>query len=390
MKVLFDHQIFSMQKYGGISRYFCELMNQFNKTSDIYYDLAVKYSENYYLRNGNNEFIFSQDSMTNEIFYGLKFKGKDKLHRFLGRMSIMEHPLICNLKDSIRMIRESNYDLFHPTYFDTYFLKYIKSKPFVVTIYDMIHEIFSTSHCSEQKYIIAYKKMLIDAASRIIAISENTKKDIIDIYDIEESRISVVYLGCSFSKDIKQEGDCSSVPDNFILYVGERRGYKNFKYFLKSIAPLLSGNKGLYLVCAGSGSFTKEEKSLIVKLGLTQKIIHLPLINDNTLIFLYRKALCFVFPTLYEGFGIPILEAFACGCPVILSNRSSLPEVAGDAAVYFNPEDGESILSAVSRVLSDGSIADYMKQRGYVQLEKYSWENCATGTKMVYQLALQK
>ena len=107
--------------------------------------------------------------------------------------------------------------------------------------------------------------------------------------------------------------------------------------------------------------------------------------DDKKLQSLYRNALAFVFPSIYEGFGMPILEAFSCGCPVILSDASCLPEVGGDAAVYFNPKDVVSMRNAVERVVSDEKLRNQMRERGYKQLEKFSWRKCAEETKKVYE-----
>ena len=388
MKVLYDHQIFSSQKYGGISRYFFELIKQLDAMDNVSYDLPLKYSNNFYLLNNPDLFHVQRDEKTDKFFYGMDFKGKAKIHRFLGRMSIVEHPMISNLNTSVRRLKESDFDIFHPSYYDDYFIKYLNKKPFVLTIYDMIHEIYVAKHFKKSNKLILRKRELINKASHIIAISENTKKDIIEIYNIDEKKISVIYLGNSLNYNRSKVMDLP-VPDNYILYVGDRHAYKNFEFFIRSIQLLLLADKKLFLVCAGSVNFTVKEKSLISGLGLTEKVIHLPLIDDAILMNLYNKALCFVFPTLYEGFGIPVLEAFACGSPALLSNTSSLPEVGGDAALYFDPEDAGSIFDAVKKVVYDRELADSLRKKGYKQLQNFSWEKCAVETKKVYEKVLK-
>lgn len=387
MRIAFDYQIFSLQKYGGISRYFFELMKQFNKMDDVSYHLALKYSNNFYLLNNPELFNVVKDLKTDEFCHGLQFRGKARLHRLLGRMSIVEHPLISNLETSVNILKKSDFDIFHPTYYDNYFLKYIGKKLYVLTVYDMIHELFAEKIPQFHDITISWKKVLIEKASHIIAISQNTKKDIVDLYKIDENKITVVYLGNSFyfNESVKTN---TLTPKNYILFVGNRSAYKNFEFFIKSIKPLLLKDKYLYLVCAGSVSFTTEEKFLLTQHGLTDKIIHFPLIDDTVLMNLYNGALCFVFPTLYEGFGIPILEAFACGSPAILSDTSSLPEVGGDAALYFDPEDTESILEAVKKVVYNRDLADNLRKKGYEQLKKFSWEKCAEQTLKVYSSLL--
>lgn len=388
MKILYDHQIFTSQRYGGISRYFFELMKQFSKSDTINYELALKYSNNFYLCNSPELCSFKMQTCVPEKKFlpGINFKGKAKITRLLARMSILEHSLIINKRLSVINLKSGNFDIFHPTYYDDYFLRYLGNKPYILTVYDMIHERFSGSYFKEAKSFISEKKELIRKSSHIIAISENTKKDIIDIYKIDEKKISVVYLGNSFTNS--DEGISAQLSENYILFIGDRHAYKNFEFFIKAIAPLLLHEKEIFLVCAGSVDFSAGENALIEHLGISEKVIHLPLVNDATLSALYRKALCFVFPTLYEGFGIPVLEAFACGCPALLSNTSSLPEVGGNAALYFNPEDSESILETVKSVVYSSELADKLRQKGYKQLKKFSWERCAFETRSVYEKVL--
>lgn len=384
MKILYDYQIFNIQKYGGISRYFYELLKQLSLMNNIDIDLPILYSSNFYLMNSSLLNKDVSEQKPDNIFFGIQFAGMAKIERILGRLSILEHPMIENQKLSIDKIVMSNYDVFHPTYYDNYFLKYVSDKPFVLTVYDMIHEILSGKYLKRKKGFIDRKKILMNKAAHIIAISENTKKDIIDIYGIENSKISVVYLGNSLDGSISGENNIT-LPENYLLYVGDRGAYKNFIFFIKSIKPLLNKEKDLFLVCAGSTAFSSKEKSIIAENGLTEKIVFFPLVDDQTLTHIYKKALCLVFPTLYEGFGIPVLEAFACGCPAVISNTSSLPEVGGDAVLYFYPEDADSILESVKKVVFDKEVQKELSEKGIEQLKKFSWKKCALQTRSVYQ-----
>lgn len=383
MRIAIDYQIFSIHKYGGISRYFFELMKQFSKMDDVSYQLGLKFSNNFYLLNNPELFNVEKDLKTDEFCQGFQFRGKAKIHKFLGRLSIVEHPLIRNMETSVNILKESNFDIFHPTYYDNYFLKHIGKKPYVLTVYDMIHELFAKKTSQHGDKTIAWKKELIEKASHIIAISQNTKDDIVELYKIDENKITVVYLGTSICLN-ESATTTTSAPENYILFVGNRNSYKNFNFFINAIKPLLLEDKNLFLVCAGSVSFTAEENSVIAQLGLSDKVVHFPLVDDAVMMNLYSGALCFVFPTLYEGFGIPVLEAFACGCPAILSDTSSLPEVGGDAALYFDPEDAESILETVKRVVYNTDLADNLRKKGFEQLKHFSWEKCAEQTLKVY------
>jgi len=360
-------------------------MKQFSRMDDMRYDLSVRYSNNFYILNDPKLFDVKKGKTTDEFLDGVKFKGKAKIYRTLGSLGIVKNPAVENIKFSVDKIKEADFDIFHPTYYNKYFLKYIDdNKPFVLTVYDLIHEHYNKTHFKNSHAVLSRKKELIRKSSHIIAISENTKKDIIDIYNTDENKISIIYLGSSFNNAGKIETNNFSAPENYILYVGDRHLYKNFIYFLKSIKPLLLKEKNIFLVCAGSIDFTLKERTILNELGLIDKVFHFPLIDDSTLKVLYSKALCFAFPSLYEGFGIPVLEAFACGCPSVLSRTSSLPEVGGSAALYFDPECSESILETVKKVLFDKELAEKLRKEGFKQLENFSWEKCANETKKVY------
>jgi glycosyltransferase involved in cell wall biosynthesis len=144
----------------------------------------------------------------------------------------------------------------------------------------------------------------------------------------------------------------------------------------------------MYLVCGGSSDFSEVEKVFMDELGIRNKVIHFD-VDDTILSILYQNALCFVFPSLYEGFGLPILEAFHCECPVLCSNSSSLPEVAGDAAIYFNPNDESSIYNTVDGFVNSPETGKNLIQKGLLRLNEYSWEKTAKMTRDLYHQILQ-
>jgi len=368
VKILFDHQIFSAQIYGGISRYFCELMRSFKNENEIEYELSLRYSNNHYLKRFGN---LSYKS----FFKNLTFRGKYRLLNFF------------NQKKSIAMLKKQDFDIFHPTYYNPYFLNYIGSKPFVLTIYDMIHEMFPEMFSAKDK-TSEWKKLLAKKAERIIAISENTKRDIVQFHWINEQKIDVIYLGNSLHIAQKSLMPPMKLPDKYLLYVGDRHLYKNFNAFIRAVAPLLYEDETLNIVCAGGKRFTEDEKILLAKMKIDKQIHHCLITSDDHLGYLYSNAVAFIFPSLYEGFGIPILEAFSCGCPVVLSNTSSLPEVAGDAAEYFDPNNITSIRESVYKVINNSGLITELKRRGFEQLKKYSWDKAAKDTLKVYESIL--
>ncbi len=366
MKILYDFQIFELQKYGGISRYFIELANSYNNDSDIKVISSAKISNNEYLLNNK-----ISDNWVIPLKYIIKKQHyiQSKVNRLYTRYKTDNNSI----------------DIFHPTYYDPYFLEYIGNIPFVLTIHDMIHEKFSDMF-SPKDLTSFNKKLLAERASKIIAVSESTKQDIIDILQVESSKIEVIHHGSSMTP-LSNTTILGDVPSKYILFVGNRTIYKNFNRFIKAISPLIYADNDLNVVCAGGGKFNEDEKRILDKLDIDKKVFQYN-INDNTLAQLYKQAIVFVFPSMYEGFGIPILEAFACRCPVVCSNTSSLPEVADDAAIYFDPYDEESIFEAVLRMLNDSELRKNKINLGLQRLESFSWEQAAINTKKVYQKIL--
>ena len=381
MKILYDHQTFTQQNYGGISRYFCEMMNQYSKDPSLDFTLALCYSQNENLR------LFSQLnaywSRRNNFFSDNPYFSYFQKKFHFNALNYVFN----NQRESERLLKKQDFDVFHPTYYDPYFLTHLQKKPYIVTVYDMIHEIFP-DYFSSNDPIKVWKKQLVENANCIIAISENTKKDIIKFANVDQGRIKVIYLGNPFESinekmKINNYSNPTLVGKSYLLFVGTRSGYKNFIFFIESVVELLRKYSQLHIYCAGWGPFTSYEKKILQKLNIIDKV-HYVLTNDYQMKYLYRNAHAFIFPSLYEGFGLTVLEAFSCGCPAILSNTSSLPEVGGDAAIYFDPQDSVSLTDAVERLLSDDNLRTHLIRKGNERLKMFSWEKTAKTTKNVY------
>jgi glycosyltransferase involved in cell wall biosynthesis len=355
MKILYDHQIFEAQKFGGISRYFYELIKRNNDCL-----FSIKFSE--------NEYLLSENKYKNILLPNPRKKS------FFRKQS--------NMDLSKEMIGRGEYDLFHPTYFDPYFLESIGSKPFVLTVHDMINELFP-EHYPLDEDMVFYKKELIKKAKRIIAVSNTTKRDLLRFYPFAKDKVDVVYHGCSFEFN---QPNKIQLPDNYLLYVGKRDVYKNFYFFVESIQSVLTENKDLYLLCTGPG-FDKEELIYFEKLGLKNKILHF-YANDSNLSSFYMNARMFIYPSLYEGFGIPILEAYKSKCPVILSKTDAFIEVGADSSLFFDPKDPESLRDAVNLLLSKEAIRKDLIEKGSEVEKKFSWDISFDKTCEVYRKAV--
>lgn len=372
MKVLYGPQIFELQIFGGISLYFSRLMNNFYNQRDIEFEFPLVYSDNRYLKDLNFLNYLS--------FYDKNFPFRRELTRFFIKK---------NRINTIKVLKKQDFDVFHPSYLDLYYLKYLKNKPFILTVHDMTNEKLLEYFVFDKnaENTIKTKKQLMKEASRIIAISENTKKDIIEFYNVNEDKIDIVYHGNPLEIPANIP-TAEGLPEKYILFVGQRSKYKNFINFLISIAEFLKEDKDLYLLSAGGFPFNKSEKEIIKSLNLESKVLYKPIENDLNLIQFYKNAICFVFPSLYEGFGFPILESFQCGCPLLCSNTSSFPEVAADAALYFDPYDEISIKNSIEKVLNDSNLRKSMIEKGFLQAQKFSWIKTTNETKKVYEKVL--
>ncbi len=358
-KILYDNQMFTFQRFGGVTRYFADLI--YNLPADEFVsELPMKYCENHYVTQT----------------YGHKYKNFSFPGNYRVRRRLYA---LANDSMSRHAIKHGEYDIFHPTYYNPYFIDTIKRrrKPLVLTIHDMTFERYPQEVLIYDR-TIAHKKRLIAEADHIIAVSENTKRDIVELLGTDPSKITVVYHGYRPISDVAPQ-----LFDNYVLYVGERKGYKNFMPWLSAILPILYGNPTLKIVCTGS-PFTTAEQKLFTEWNITDRMIHISA-NDAQMASLYRHALCFVFPSHYEGFGIPILEAFNGGCPVCLSNASCFPEVAGDAAIYFNPGDAQSMHDTMKELLASSNLRDELRQKGAARSKEYSLERMVEQTCNVYR-----
>lgn len=356
MKVLIDNQIFEGQKFGGISRYFTKLEsgNNLIQRMECFTEDRPKKDIQKRIQHKLERVIFNRHQIQNE--------GKKRTDFYISQLE--------NLK----------YDVFHPTYYDNYFLGHIK-KPFVLTVYDMIHEKYAEYF--DNSFDSINKRILCDKATKIIAISNSTKKDLIDIFEIPEEKIEVIYLATDYDSITASKPNFDFKAMRYLLFTGNRYSYKNFFTFLIAVSSILKNNSDLQLICTGP-SFNTLEKRWIKDLGIENKVKSYFCENDNELVYLYQNAESFIFPSLYEGFGFPLLEAFACNCPVISSNGGSLPEIAGNAAVYFNPKDIREIRQSIQNVLSDLTLKKELVDAGKIRLKDFSWDKCKAETNLLY------
>ncbi|BAV07189.1 Glycosyltransferase involved in cell wall bisynthesis [Filimonas lacunae] len=380
MKILFDSQAFDMQRYGGVSRLYASLFEGLNNTKEnLEYTIPIGQT--------NNAYLLSMPQFADEKYRvtGLAavkdFKGKKALVKLLGKVDPNS-----SYSKVVRELKKQEFDIFHPTYYNPYFLKYLGKKPYVLTVYDMIHELYPQYFKVDRA--AAFKKKVIPPATRIIAISEHTKQDLMRLYHIPEDRVDVVHLGNSLQPVTEMPSGMPALPERYVLYVGSRAKYKNFEGFMKAVIPLLKADKSLHVIAAGgysvNNNFSGDELAWFAKEGISEQLTQMS-INDQKLAYLYQNALCFVFPSLYEGFGIPALESFACCCPAVLSTASSLPEVGGEAALYADPHNEEELRHQIASLINDQALRETMVAKGKERLKLFSWEQAAAKTIEIYK-----
>jgi glycosyltransferase involved in cell wall biosynthesis len=231
------------------------------------------------------------------------------------------------------------------------------------------------------------KKAAAQRADHVICISESTRRDVIEYCGVSPEKTSVIYLGVDLEFIQGSERTALRVgsPRPFLLFVGARSGYKNFDRFLRAFAKSTKLKSELDIVCFGGGPLCSDELRSIIDLGLRPgQIIHRGG-SDALLAQLYGEAEALVYPSLYEGFGIPTIEAMAVGCPVIASNTSSLPEVVGNAGEYFDPTDEDAIKHAIERITGSPTKREELIALGLQQHLKFNWDKCARETCEIYR-----
>lgn len=363
-----------MQRIGGVSRSFAEIISRLPKF-DAMPVVAVKGTDNVYL----NQLLRSEETGLSPISRLAVRLKQASWWRFHSWRTI-------NLAYSRNVLERGDFDLLHATFFNPYFLPLLNGKPFVLTIHDMIPETYPQlfpDHVAECRD----KKLLAQKASAIVAVSEYTKKRIVELLGIDEQKVAVVYHGADSPQPAHDYG-----PNEFgdyLLYVGDRRDYKNFQPFVEASLPVLLRHPSLRIVCAGM-RFTNQETLFFRKLGIEGRMVHGFAASDSVLSNLYHHALAFVYPSMVEGFGIPILEAWRAGCPIALNRASCFPEIAGEAAVWFSMQDGSLTQKLEELVTLSQSSRARLVEKGYERLKLYSWEETASELAALYKRILEK
>ena len=360
MNIIFDNQIFIRQKVGGISRYFVELCNGLNGFDGVNAKIISPFNINLYLKE-------SKVSNSRPIFLpGLST-------RFGANRKISEFNRILSSRQSRRI----SSDVVHETYYSNEPIFHSQSKR-VLTVYDMIRERMGTDLKKSQT-----KMRALSRADHVICISHSTRNDLVEIFGISSEKITVVHLGVSeFFSPLVNHDTPSRTP--YFLFVGQRSGYKNFAFMLQAWVNVNNNFGELKIHVFGGGAFTSEEIHVMEKLKISHCIIKVDG-SDEDLKREYQMASALIYPSVYEGFGMPILEAMASGCPVLCSNTSSMPEVGGRAVLFFDPQNVDSLTNCLLKFLDSKDLPLELRKMGLLQSENFSWQKTALQTLKVYE-----
>jgi len=263
-----------------------------------------------------------------------------------------------------------------------------RKNPFIVTVHDLVRFCFNFSRETiTESILLKLDIRYIKRASHIIATSQNTRNDLIKYLKIPGNKISVIYNGIDHS--VFKPYHIKLLDKLYILYVGSERPRKNLGRLFAAFAKLKKEFPELKLVkigaCGRSEKYRRDTIKKLDSLGITRDVIFVDHIPEIDLAHYYSSAALLAYPSLYEGFGLPPLEAMACGCPVVTSNTSSLPEVVGEAGIMVNPYDIDSLAQAMRQVLTDSKLRNDMVRKGLEQAKRFSWERASTETMEVYE-----
>ncbi|MCL4371408.1 MAG: glycosyltransferase family 4 protein [Chloroflexi bacterium] len=265
----------------------------------------------------------------------------------------------------------------------------------VVTIHDLAFLRFPHLLTPDSGRYYGQVARAVQSADQVIAVSHATKRDLLELLSVDPEKVTVVHSGVSPEcrplepEEIEHRRRELGLPERFILFVGTLEPRKNLPTLLRAFARVWKAHRVPLVVVGGKGWLNEELFRVREELGLGEEVKFVGSVAAQQLVYYYNCATCLVLPSLYEGFGHPVLEAMACGTPAIVSNVPSLTEIAGDAALSVGPEDAEELAAAMGRLLADGGLRQRLIGLGLQRAAAFSWEQTARETLGVYHKAVQ-
>ena len=374
MKVVVDGIIYQLQSYGGISRLFSEILPRMCEIDESLHITLL---------------TSGRCRQALPAHPHIHHRPIPPVERFL-RPGRLWRPVIppTNWMVQRLWLGSARGRIWHSTYYTMPHLPW--DGPIVITVVDMIYEKFPEYFYNATKFI-ERKRKCIEQANKVIAISESTKRDILEYIKIPENKVNVIHLAASRFFEESPQAHKNKLREPFglgkpfILYVGPRESYKNFHTLLKAYS-LWKGRSDFDLICVGGASqWSEDEIEVITQANLGNSVKLFASTGDEELRAFYSCAYALVYPSIYEGFGIPPLEAMGCGTPVIVSNTSSILEVVGDAGLYFEPSSKEELLDALDKIVDDASLRQTLVKKGRDRSKMFSWEKTAKETYNIYR-----
>ena len=365
MRVLYDHQVFSLQNAGGQSRYFYELVRFLATVPGVHTEVWIGI-------NGTVHPFRALEGSTTRVR-----ELPEWLDPGMGRYLVNE------VWSNVRVALHGKLDVYHST--NLMRMPMVRARRVVVTHHDCTHERFP-QYFSDVKKIYWARRRLFPSVDAIICVSESCRRDLLQFYDVDPGKTRVIHHGIS---RLPRSGEAAAelrrrVHRDYLLFVGMRPGFKNFDGLLRAFHESKLRNS-LDLVVLGGKPLSNDERSLVAQLGLRESVVWLPKVSDEILAEAYAGATLFVYPSFNEGFGFPPLEAMSLDCPVLASRIASTEEVCHDAPFYFDPADQDAFVLALQRAVTDDQARRDAIERGRRVAALYSWETCGRQTLAVYR-----